>query len=411
MSNAFSFDILLGAASAATQIEGGNLDHSWNYWAWKGRIKDGSSPTRANDHFNRWREDVRLMRKMGLRCYRFGIEWARIEPIEGKFDNEAFEFYRELITELLNADIMPLLTLHHFTNPMWFEKKGAFERKENFMFFLRFIEVVIVRLGDLVSEYITINEPNVYAVHGYVFGAWPPGKKSVLSGLKIMKNMAVCHIEAYKAIHKIRKKLGYLDTKVGFANHVRVFDPKNINNPIHNIFASINKYFFQDKLWKKCGKYSDFIAINYYTRSKCEAKIGEVKPDNVPINDLGWEIYPHGIVRCALELYDSVQLPIYITENGTCDNTDAFRSRYVYEHLKELCESELPVERYYHWCFTDNFEWLEGESARFGLVHIDYETQKRTIKKSGRFYMDMIINSGVTEEMYKKYIADEEYHM
>jgi len=266
-------------------------------------------------------------------------------------------------------------------------------------------------LGDLVSEYITINEPNVYAVNGYVFGQWPPGKKSILSGLKVMNNLTECHIEAYKTIHEIRKMLGKKETKVGFANHVRVFDPKNIENPLHHWIASLKRYFFQDKLWKACGKYSDFIAVNYYTRSLCAGKIEDVKPENVPINDLGWEIYPHGIVRCALELYDSVQLPIYITENGTCDNNDTFRSRYIYEHLKELHESELPVERYYHWCFTDNFEWLEGESARFGLVHINYETQTRTIKNSGRFYSEMIKNSGITDEMYDEYIRGVEYNL
>jgi beta-glucosidase len=405
LSKAFKVDMKLGVASAATQIEGGALDHSWMDWYKKGYIRDGASPSRANDHFNRWREDIGLMKQMGLECYRLGLEWARLEPREGHFDDEAFAYYRTLILELIAADIEPLLTLHHFTNPMWFENKGAFARAENIHVFLRFVREVVSRLGDIVSEYITINEPNVYAVNGYVFGEWPPGKKSIFLGLRVMRNMVRCHIAAYKLIHELRGGKSCTDTKVSFAHHVRVFDPKNPKNPLHKIFAYINEYNFQNRLWRGCGKFCDFIAINYYTRSTVVCKLGEVALQNVPKNDLGWEIYPHGIVRCAKVLYKSVKKPIYITENGTCDNADAFRARYIYDHIKELCESSLPVERYYHWCFTDNFEWLEGEAPRFGLVHIDYDTQKRTIKQSGAFYSEIIENGGITEEMYDKYIS------
>jgi beta-glucosidase len=127
------------------------------------------------------------------------------------------------------------------------------------------------------------------------------------------------------------------------------------------------------------------------------------------VDDLGWEIYPDGIAEACRKLHDITPLPIYITENGTCDNTDTFRSRYIYEHLKVLCGSGLPVQRYYHWCFCDNFEWLEGESARFGLVHIDYATQKRTVKESGRFYSEMIAQRGVSEALYDRYCR-QDYH-
>ena len=403
MPNTFNLNIKLGAASAATQIEGGELDHSWADWCKKGRIHDSSDVSRANDHYNLWREDIDIMKKMGLQCYRLGLEWARIEPKQGEFDFDAFAYYRLLISELISSGITPLVTLHHFTNPLWFENMGAFAKKENLPIFLRYVEEVVSRLGDIIAEYITINEPNVYAVNGYVFGLWPPGEKSIHSGLHVMRNMAKCHVEAYKLIHKMRKERGYDDTKIGFANHVRVFDPQNPKNLMHRMFACINSYAFQDSLWKKCGKYSDFIAVNYYTRSTVVGKIGERTPENVEKNDLGWEIYPHGIVCCTEKLYKTVKKPIYITENGTCDNNDSFRAKYIYDHLKALVDSGLPVERYYHWSFTDNFEWLEGESARFGLVHVDYETQKRTIKKSGKFYSEMIKNAGVTEEMLETY--------
>lgn len=128
------------------------------------------------------------------------------------------------------------------------------------------------------------------------------------------------------------------------------------------------------------------------------------------MNDLGWEIYPAGIVECCRKLHALLpQLPIYITENGTADNHDSFRRRYLYEHLKALTESGLPVTRYYHWCFVDNFEWLEGFTARFGLIHFDPATHRRTVKKSGEFYARMIAEHGITEQMARE-AAGEEYH-
>lgn len=253
------------------------------------------------------------------------------------------------------------------------------------------------------------------------------GEKSFQKTIDVMSILAACHIKAYQMIHRERKQMGFSDTKVSFANHLRVFEPENPKNPKQIIYSKTIEWLFQKALTKAMctgkfdvplrnmiaaeeGIYCDFIAINYYSRSTVSG-FGDGVRKNAPVNDLGWEIYPEGIVRCAKEMYDLVQLPIYITENGTCDNTDSFRSRYVYEHLQALCESDLPVERYYHWCFCDNFEWLEGESARFGLVHIDYETQERTIKKSGEFYQRMIEEHGVTEEMYEEYVADETYHI
>lgn len=419
-------DFLLGAASAATQIEGGDSGHNWNDWYNQGRIKDGSNPARSNDHYNRWQEDADIMASMGLKVYRFGIEWARLCPTEDTVDESVVAHYREEITYLKKKGISLLLTIHHFTNPMWFEKKGGFTKAENNKYYLDLVELVIESFGDLVSEYITINEPNVYATNSYYFGDWPPGEKSLWQAIRVMSNMATCHIEAYKLIHKMRKAMGFNDTKVSFANHVRVFDPANPKNLWHKLCANLLDHFFQGAITKamclgkfewplkntasvEVGEYCDFIAVNYYTRSTV-SKFGDGVKEGSHKNDLGWEIYPEGIVRCTNELYGILKRPIYITENGTCDNNDKFRCRYVYDHLKALCESDLPVERYYHWCFCDNFEWIEGESSRFGLVHVNYETQKRTIKQSGHFYSEVIQAHGVTEEIYEKYVKNQKYH-
>jgi beta-glucosidase len=277
-----------------------------------------------------------------------------------------------------------------------------------------------------VSEYITINEPNVFATNGYMFGAWPPGRKSARDTFAVLSNMAWCHIEAYNMIHAIRRDMGFGDTKVGFANHVRVFEPKNPHNPLHAAAAAAAEWGFQGAVTRAAlrgdfiaplrspfivpmGEYSDFIGVNYYSRSTVSGLADGVR-DGCPKNDLGWEIYPEGLVRCAEKLLKVLDRPIWVTENGTCDKSDAFRARYICEHLKAAVDSGLPFERYYHWCFCDNFEWLEGQSARFGIVRVDYDTQERNIKNSGRFYSEISAAGGITEEIYRKYVAGEDYH-
>lgn len=411
-------DLELGVASSATQVEGSDKRNSWYDWYKKGYIKDSSTPLRANDHYNLYKEDIDLMAKMGITHYRLSIEWSRIEPTKGVFNNGEIKHYRDVISYLISSGITPLVTLHHFSNPMWFENMGGFENDECVEIFLHYVKKMIESIGDIVSEYITINEPNVYAINGFFFGSWPPGKQKLKLMGKVLTNMAKCHIKAYNLIHEIRSQMGYTDTKVSYSIHMRVFEPKDEKSAYQRFAVRKTEQYFQTAVVKamtlgECerpikkldlpkGLYADFIALNYYSRSTLTGFEDGVK-EFVPVNDLGWEIYPEGINICAKKLYDIAPMPIYVTENGTCDNTDDFRIKFIYEHLKAMSESELPYMRYYHWSFTDNFEWLEGESARFGLVKVDYETQKRTVKNSGEFYEDLIKNHGVTEEMTLKY--------
>ncbi len=415
----------LGAASAATQIEGGELNHSWLDWAKAGHIKDGSSPSRANDHWNRWRDDDQLMAEMGMQIARIGVEWARIEPEEGIFDQKAIDRYVEEVRWLSEHGIRPLVTLHHFTNPSWFEEMGAFEKRKNVQYFLRFVTKMVQAFGTDVQEYLTINEPNVYAMLGFYLGQWPPGKKKLRKTTRVMAVLAVAHVQAYQLIHALQKGMGASDTRVSFAMNMHVFEPENPHKFKHRLVSYLIDRFYQLAIaramilgkfrWPirnlggiKKGLYWDFIALNYYNRTTVSGFQSGTRK-GAPVNDLGWEVYPQGIVDCLRKLYALHPLPIYITENGTCDNADAFRARYLYDHLQALVKSGLPVKRYYHWCFTDNFEWLEGESARFGLVHVDYQTQKRTVKRSGTFYSRIIQNAGVTEEMYEQYVEPQQY--
>ncbi|NLU23324.1 MAG: glycoside hydrolase family 1 protein [Clostridiales bacterium] len=410
---------LLGAASAATQIEGGDVSNSWYDWYRQGHIKDGSSPAVADNHYTLWREDLSLMEQMGIETYRFGVEWSRIEPEEGVFNEEALAHYREEIQAMVSAGIRPLLTLHHFTNPRWFEAMGAFENPRCVEYLLRFSEKVGRAVGDLVPDYITINEPNVYAMEGYLAGEWPPGKRSFSAYRRVLTHMSACHIALYEMIHRVRREMGFTDTRVSFAHHLCAFTPQNPHNPWHRFCTSLAQRGFQDAVTNamylgkvgfplhrhggiRPGQWCDFIAVNYYRRITV-AGLSMNAPQGAAVNDLGWEIDPRGLARVCQKVYDLLPRPIFITENGTCDNNDLYRSRLIYEHLKALCDAGLPVERYYHWCFCDNFEWLEGQSARFGLVHVDYTTQRRTIKRSGEFYAAMIRSRGVSDELYQRY--------
>jgi beta-glucosidase len=318
-----------------------------------------------------------------------------------------------------------MLTLHHFTNPLWFEDMGAFEHEDSPGIFLSFVKKAVESFGDLVSEYITINEPNVYATNSLFFGEWPPEKKSMRSLVKAFSNMTAAHVQAFEYIHEARRQMGYDDTAVSFANHLRVFEPENPKNPLHRLFARLTEYLFQRAITTammtgecrfpvlrrkgvKKGKYYDFIGINYYSRSTVKGLSDGVRADCYK-NDLGWEIYHEGLLQLADSLYETYRAPIYVTENGTCDNSDSFRPRFIYDQLKLISKRENHITRYYHWSFIDNFEWKEGESARFGMVHVDYKTQKRTVKPSGKLYASIIQNGGVTDEAFDAFVKDSQY--
>lgn len=422
--------LLLGTATAATQIEGGDENNNWARFAAQGKVDDGSTPVRADDHYRRWKEDIDLMAEMQLQIYRFGVEWSRIEPIRGNFSSEALSHYRTEIEYMVSKGIKPMLTLHHFTNPLWFEDMGGWVCDEAVDIFMNFCSRVLDAVGDLVSDYITINEPNIYSTNSLFYGIWPPEKKSIVALAKSYTNMTRAHIAAYKLIHEKRLALGKKreETMVSFANHLRIFEPKNKGNLWHRFSTWMAEYLFQTAITHSMmtgqsrlpvlslkgvvpGKYYDFIGINYYSRSTCSG-IGDGVRDGCDKNDLGWEIYHEGLIRLCQKLSATYgeEYPIFVTENGTCDNADTFRPRFIYDQLKLISETQNRIERYYHWTFTDNFEWREGEAARFGLVHVDYETQKRTIKESGNLVTSIIRNQGLSKAHYAKYVENSHYH-
>jgi beta-glucosidase len=418
--------LLLGAATAATQIEGGDRNNNWARFAEEGKIYDKSTPVRACDHYRRFREDIDLMADMGIEIYRFGIEWSRIEPAEGAFDLDVIAHYREEIEYMISKGIRPMLTLHHFTNPLWFEDMGGFTSRRAVEIFMAFAERVIDEFGDLVEDYITINEPNVYATNSLFYGTWPPEKHSLIALVSAFTNMTACHVKAYEMIHRKRREMGKAPTRVSFANHLRVFEPKNPDKAWHRFSAKTTDWLFQEAITRammtgKCtfpvlkhadvkeGRYYDFIGINYYSRSTVSGIADGVRDDCFK-NDLGWEIYHEGLIELSNKLAREYDAPVFVTENGTCDNDDSFRPLFLYDQLRLISETENPIERYYHWSFLDNFEWREGESARFGLVRVDYETQCRTVNNSGKLYKSIIENKGVTDEAFDSFVKGCSYH-
>ena len=407
-------DFLLGAAASALQIEGGDRNNNWYRWCQRNKIKDGSSSLAANDHWNRYLSDIGLMKELHCNTYRMGLEWSRIEPEPGKFNADALAHYRDEITELVNHGIEPLVTLHHFSHPLWFEDKGGWENPLAVEHFICYTRQVVESLGDLVDSWVTINEPNVFTFYGYLKGTWPPGKQAIGAVFRVLKNMIRAHIASYQLIHRIRAAKGFPGvTRVGVAHHLRVFEPVEDNLP-NRFSAALARYFFQDMIMEAMttgrfnfplglggypcgkGKFSDFLGINYYTRDMVRFRwnpgmmFGELTVNpGTPVNDLGWEIYPAGLYRLCKMVYQKYQRPIFITENGICDQNDTWRIQFIADHLREvvrLIQEGIPVLRYYYWSFIDNFEWLEGESARFGLVANDYRTQIRTVRPSGYFY-------------------------
>lgn len=406
----FPPDFLFGTATAALQIEGGDINNTWYSWSEAGRIKDRSHSLRACDHWRRIDTDLELQAALNVQTYRLGIEWSRIEPREGEFSDEALRTYRYELERLTERGIVPLVTLYHFSLPLWFAERGGWNHPHSSLYFWRYVNRVVKYLADLVQDWITINEPNIYLTMGYLRGVWPPGKVDAVAEMfEAARNLVRAHALAYDEIHLQRA-----NARVGVAHHLRIFDP--VGGPLGALSAWLHRRLFQDMFLEAMtrGRWvlplgrgyplgrrrlSDFIGINYYTRDMVRWKWGagplhgvlEVRR-GAPVNDLGWEIYPRGLGRLIESAWRTYHLPIWVTENGICDADDSQRTRYIQSHLAEVhrCLSKgIPVQRYYHWTLLDNFEWIEGESARFGLFHNDFETQTRTIRESGKFFAEL----------------------
>jgi len=421
---------LLGTATAGLQIEGGDKNNTWYKWCEEGYIKDGSHCITACDHWNRVEQDTELLKQLNVNTHRLSLEWSRIEPKAGEFSKEAIKHYRNEIKLLLKNGIKPLVTLHHFSEPLWFHEMGGWHKAGNFSYFIKYVGYVVEQLGDLVCEWVTFNEPNVYIKFGYFFGIWPPGIRKLTYSLKVYSEIIKAHLNAYEVIHNIRQIMGFKgETKVGFAMHIRVFYGVTF---MGKLLARMADYFFHELYMEgmvkgkikiplsKNGRtyckdtYVDFLGINYYTRNIVEFTLNPSKlfhylrsDDRLDKNDLGWDIYPYGIYSICKKYYKLYKLPIYITENGISDKRDTKRPDFICSHLGNIAkaiEEGIDIRGYYHWTLMDNFEWLEGESANFGLFHCNFNNQERTIRRGGKLYSMICKEKKLTDEMIEEFL-------
>ena len=380
----FPEGFLWGAASASYQVEGGINNNDWA----KAARETGKVPPAdiSCDHYNKYEQDFDIAKSLGQNCQRISIEWSRIEPAEGRFDQNEIQHYRKVLQSLRDRGLKPFVTLWHFTLPTWFSDNGGFERKDAPEIFAKYCSFVTSQLGDLCDNFSTMNEPLVVSGIGYHRGKWPPFKKSKLKTIKVVKNLIKSHNLAYKEIKKENPRL-----EVGVVKH-------NINyvsnwNPINKIISSVVDYFWNYYFLKKTLENTDAIGINYYT-----SRFFGVKND-VPKNDMGWPLNPEGLEKVLIDL-KKYNKPIYITEAGIADEKDQYRADYIRGLVKSThgaIQSGVDIRGFMYWSILDNFEWAEGFWPRFGLVEIDYDSpeKKRTIRQSAFVYKDICESNGL----------------
>jgi beta-glucosidase len=395
-----------GAATAAYQVEGFNENTDWAIAARGGKVPIAG---RLADHYHQYEADFDIAKKLGHNAHRFSIEWARIEPTEGKFDVGEIEHYKDVLRALQKRNITPFVTLWHFTLPSWFAQSGGFQRKDAPEIFARYCAYVVKEMGDLCAHYSTINEPNVYATHAYLYGAWPPFKRAKIlwkklgkedgtserTGavahfrnlfvyLKIVDMLALSHNEAYDAIKKIRPK-----TEVSIVKHVHFFEADHKFH--HKFMAFFMNYFQTFSFLNKIRNHLDVIGLNYYRGTK----YGDNK--SYLLSDMGWNINPSGIYG-ALLMLKRYKKPVIISEAGVADHDDDIRSHYIrvqIESVYKAIQDGVDVRGHMYWSLMDNYEWALGTEKRFGLVEIDYKTLKRTIRPSAQAYKKIIQKNGI----------------
>ena len=289
----------------------------------------------------------------------------------------------------------PIVTLHHFTNPVWFSQKGGWTNFKLQGYFLRFVDKIVNEFADQVRFWITINEPLVYSSHSYLLGAWPPKECSLFKTAKVTLNLAKAHIKAYRIIHKIYRQKALARPMVSIAANLQAFEicqPTLKNKLAAYLRNKLYNFYFIDQLLRK--KTLDYIGINYYGRNLVDVQSWGIRNlllqtcqcNHHPLrkNSLGWDIYPEGLYKLLISMC-KYNRPVLITENGICTQDDDLRWDYIREHLGQLhraISQGVVVLGYIYWSLIDNFEWDKGFTPRFGLVHVDYQNYKRTIRAS-----------------------------
>ncbi len=422
MTQEFPQGFLWGAATSSHQIEGGNRFNDW--WDWEDRGRATERSGRACGSWERYEEDFDLAKSFGHNAHRLSIEWSRVQPEEGRWDDEAVRHYQDVLKALKARGLEPVVTLHHFTLPLWFSKIGGWENPKAAEYFAAYTRVMVRALGPDIRFWITFNEMNVMTFKGYLEGAWPPGKRSILSGWLAARHLVQAAYRSYEVIHAEYRKQAWPACRVGVAQHLMCTQASDPWKAGDRRAAAFRKFFNNDFFLRLLigrphdwlvilagcsgkGRAMDFIGVNYYFREVVraagqktlwESLIGEVDRNHEAYrtgekNDLGWAVYPEGMRQVVLEAHRAYGLPLLITENGICTHDEEQRARFIQDHLSALraaMREGAEVMGYLYWSLLDNFEWSIGYSPKFGLIAVDRETLARTPKASARSYGDII---------------------
>ena len=436
----FPKNFMWGTATAAHQVEGNNTNNNWYAWEHqkdsngKSRIHNNDKSGIAANHWNLYRDDISLMNDLGVGYYRFSVEWSKIEPESGIINEEALEHYRDVCIALIDSGLTPVITLHHFSHPIWFEELGAFEKEENIEYYIRFSELVFNKLSDIVPIWCTINEPAVYVTQGYFNGVFPPGKKDPLLAGYVMRNLLNAHVQVYQRLKSLPNGE---NVQIGLVKNITQLDPLRRWHILDWYFSGILNDVFTNStldLFTK-GEFDfylpamanvsyknydainslDFIGLNYYSRWHVKGQLNlaepftfELRPQDIQ-TDMPYAIYPEGFYK-AVKTIAKLNVPIIITENGIADDRDDRRSlfikRYLYALFKTI-EEGYDIQGYFYWSLMDNFEWAEGYMMKFGLYDVDFNTQKRTLRSGSQSFVDIVNQQNADKRGYIVSVGDE----
>ncbi len=404
---------LWGVATSAFQLEGSPYA---DWTSWDDILCDIPDIT---NHYKCYREDLRLLNDLGVNAYRFSIEWSRIQPRENYWDPSALEHYQDIVSILLERGITPFVTLHHFTHPLWFIKKYPWHEPDSSRVFSAYVEKVVSYIKG-VRYWITFNEPYVLLLGGYLEGCMPPGISDTKFALKALENILISHGIAYDIIHAQRE-----DAMVSIAHNMAALSPWCRYNPLDRMLSNIARRFYNSSIIEllNTGKLTvdlpfqktsfieipiagkvDFMGINYYTRihlrfnpfKKLAVELRHRDLDGKGLTDMGWEIHPRGLAK-VIKLASVLRVPIYITENGIATRNAQKKIDFMRQHLDviENCIKEgYDIRGYFYWSLIDNYEWLEGLDARFGLYQVDFKTLERKPTAAAKYYSYLIKSRG-----------------
>jgi len=376
----FPKDFLWGSSVSSYQVEGNidNCDWSKDFPAGK-----------ACQYYSKYEKYFDIAKELNQNIHRFSLEWSRIQPEEGKFDRSEIEHCRKVLIALRERGIKSMLTVWHWTLPLWFSSMGGWENGRSNAYFQQYVKFVSEELGDLVDYWIILNEPELYISLAYFLGLSPPQKKSSPMSVFVYKNLIEAHRMGYDTIHEIIP-----NAKVSSALNMTYVDSFKNNSKVNYFSAVVWDKFRNGLFINNIRTKLDYISVNYYFHDRIRLDLGRfpyilrVQNENKEVSDLGWEICPKGIYHVLLGL-KRYNLPIFITENGLADKTDAKRAKFIENHLKwihKAISSGTDIKGYLHWSLIDNFEWTLGYTPRFGLIEMNYDTLETKIRPSAYAY-------------------------